>query len=203
MYARRRSIRRRSTRNSDRTPPPTSIGNHCNPTVSRNIDFGYFRDTVLPVALANKWMDINGSISFYDYTIPSTFTGTQQLPPLCVGLYQFGTTTGTEIEYNITNDSGNVISLKQENLSRSAVFTMFGNVHGVCLHTRMSTPVFNSQNFPVLDFISSIEVVTNGGAAIHCYCLQVETRIDPAETATLFVNPTKSTLIMPRVTSHL
>lgn len=59
-------IRRTNRSKKQRNPPIASIGNHCNPSLSFKFDERIFRNTILPLAVANKWVDLNKDIYMID-----------------------------------------------------------------------------------------------------------------------------------------
>lgn len=70
-------IRRTNRSKKQRNPPIASIGNHCNPSLSFKFDERIFRNTILPLAVANKWISVNDNIYMIDtpqYVEPGTTT---------------------------------------------------------------------------------------------------------------------------------
>lgn len=59
-------IRRTNRSKKQRNSPIASIGNNCNPSLSFKFDERIFRNTILPLAVANKWVDLNKDIYMID-----------------------------------------------------------------------------------------------------------------------------------------
>lgn len=59
-------IRRTNRSKKQRNSPIASIGNNCNPSLSFKFDERIFRNTILPLAVANKWVDLNKNIYMVD-----------------------------------------------------------------------------------------------------------------------------------------
>ncbi|UPW36488.1 hypothetical protein [Dipodfec virus UA23Rod_1661] len=74
MNARRvnRSVKSINRKKRSRTTPAATIGNNCNPTTGFTLDERLFRNSILPLALANRWIETNTQIGLFEYNIPIT-----------------------------------------------------------------------------------------------------------------------------------
>lgn len=72
MNARRvnRSVKSINRKKRSRNPPAASIGNNCNPTTAFKLDERFFRNSILPVALANHWIETDTQIGLFRLDIP-------------------------------------------------------------------------------------------------------------------------------------
>lgn len=207
MYARRRSTRRRPSRNSARSAPSTAVANNCNPTVSSYIDYSYFRNSVLPVALANKWIEVT--------TTPILVTGLYsisgdreryELPPNCVGFYTSFNATDGELQITVENEKGSQAVTTFSNVTPTRTMAISADVQGVRMFDISNGGSFRQGLFeePTLSFLTAfISNDIQAGTSFYVYTIESNTELSAPLAKTLFVNPTKSSLIMERVTSHL
>lgn len=214
MYARRRSIRRRPSRNSDRTSPPTTIANNCNPTVSRNIDFSYFRDTVLPVAIANKWLTTTAQVEtiVHELHFPGPTEDNEdgwfELPPYCIGFTVILSATDGVIEVLIVNDQGKQCVVDVNSSQSYRKWYVIADLVGITitpeqinLNTQIDRGFFEEDAGNYLTQFRSNDIKMED--TLYAICLKTDSNIQIPQVNTLYVNPTKSSLIMPRVTSHI
>lgn len=205
MYARRRSTRRRPSRNSERSPPVTQIANNCNPTISRNLDYSYFRNSILPVAIANNWIDISATPVLNEITrnIPDD-SQVINLPPNCVGfnITQITPRDG-ELTIDVENSSGSTVSLRYS--AQGASFRIVANP-GYCNALRDMPFEYVAPYDSIFSDYGYLTKVTSNdfreGDQITAYYISIQSSVQSRSGPTLFVNPTKSSLIRNMVTSH-
>lgn len=102
-------IRRTNRSKKQRNSPIASIGNNCNPSLSFKFDERTFRNTILPLAVANKWVDLNKDIYMIDTpqdVEPNTTTAVFTYSDIFATRFNITNGTNRNITINILYSDG-------------------------------------------------------------------------------------------------